>query len=57
MCLNCGCGDYDDKRGDDANITLTDIEHAAQANGMSIEETIREMISGLQASLKQLQKK
>ena len=57
MCLNCVCGDYDDKRGEDANITMSDVQQAAEANGMSVEDTVKEMISGLQASLKDLQKK
>ena len=37
MCLNCGCGDYQDKRGTDTNITMDDVEKAAEGEGMSVE--------------------
>ena len=57
MCLNCGCGDYRDKRDHETNITMVDIEKAAQGEGMSVEETIKETIRGLQESLKLVQKK
>ncbi|MBI4788800.1 MAG: hypothetical protein HY782_17345 [Chloroflexi bacterium] len=57
MCLNCGCGDYDDRRGEDANITMADVEQAAEANGMSVLDTVQEMIGSLQVQLKELQKK
>ncbi len=47
MCLNCGCGDYDDKRGNETNITVDDIRKAAEGEGMSVKDTINEMIDGL----------
>ena len=53
MCLNCGCGDYNDRRGVDSNITLDDVEKAAEGEGMSVEDSIKEMIDGLNYSLEQ----
>lgn len=41
MCMNCGCGAPEDRHGDPANITRSDLERAAEANGQTLEETIR----------------
>jgi hypothetical protein len=54
MCLNCGCGDYWDKRGKATNITMDDVEKAAKGEGMTVEETAREVTNGLNAALRQL---
>jgi hypothetical protein len=43
MCLNCGCGEPNERHGKDANITLDDVRHAGEANGQSIEESLRNM--------------
>ncbi len=43
MCLNCGCGEPNDRHGDDANITLDDVRRAGEANGQSVEESLRNM--------------
>ncbi|MBM3926679.1 MAG: hypothetical protein FJ320_12015 [SAR202 cluster bacterium] len=50
MCLNCGCGKYDDDHGKSHNITTQDIEQAAEGEGMSVQETANEMIKGLEAA-------
>jgi hypothetical protein len=50
MCLNCGCGKYDDDHGKDTNITMQDIERAAEGEGMSPQETANEMIKGLESA-------
>jgi hypothetical protein len=57
MCLNCGCGDYWDKRDHETNITMGDVEKAAKGEGTSVEETVKEMTRSLQEALKQVQKK
>ena len=57
MCLNCGCGDYNDKRGKATNITMDDLERAAKGEGMSIEETVDEMTHSMQNALKQMKGK
>jgi len=38
MCTSCGCGILDEDHGDYRNLTLTDIEQAAEAANISIEE-------------------
>jgi hypothetical protein len=43
MCLNCGCGQLNEKHGNDANITLDDVRAASDANGQSVEESLRNM--------------
>jgi hypothetical protein len=53
MCLNCGCGEYENAHGKDHNITMKDIEKAADGEKMSVQETANEMIKGLEAATKQ----
>ena len=43
MCLNCGCGEPNERHGNDANITLDDVRAAGEANGQSVEESLRNM--------------
>ena len=40
MCMNCGCGKPEDRHGDEANITLSDLRAAGEANDQSLDETI-----------------
>ncbi len=54
MCLNCGCGEYWDKRGNDTNLTMEDVEKAAAVQRMSVDATAKEMINGLNSALKQM---
>lgn len=54
MCLNCGCGEYWDKRGNSTNLTMNDVETAAKGEKMTVEDTAREMVNGLNGALKQL---
>ena len=42
MCLTCGCGEPNKKMGD-ANITYDDIKAAADANDLSISETVAKL--------------
>jgi hypothetical protein len=43
MCLNCGCGEPDNRHDNDANITLEDVRRAGDANGQSVEQSLRNM--------------
>lgn len=43
MCLNCGCGELNERHGNDANIILDDVQRAGEANGQSVEESLRNM--------------
>lgn len=43
MCANCGCGIAEDKHSDERNITWTEIQSAADANGQTPEQAIENM--------------
>ncbi len=49
MCLNCGCGIAEDNMGDKRNLTLTpeQIKQASDANGMTYNQTIDQVIDTL----------
>ena len=36
MCLNCGCGEYWDKRGKATNLTMEEVEQAAKGEGAGV---------------------
>lgn len=42
MCLTCGCGEPHKEMGDE-NITYDDIKRAADANDMSVAETLSKL--------------
>ncbi|MFN8629747.1 MAG: hypothetical protein U0838_05305 [Chloroflexota bacterium] len=50
MCMNCGCGELDERHGSDANITRDDVMQAARSTGQDVQETA----SHLRTSLDQL---
>jgi hypothetical protein len=46
MCASCGCGEPENKHGDDRNINWSEIEKAARANDISpiqVAKNIQEM--------------
>jgi hypothetical protein len=47
MCMNCGCGDIEDRHGSPENITLGDVRRAADVNAQDMQTTV----SHLQASM------
>ena len=49
MCASCGCGMVNEDHGDERMITLTDLEEAAEASGISV----REVVQNLQAAVSQ----
>lgn len=46
MCLSCGCNKPNEKHGDDRNITMQDLQSAAQAAEMSTEEVVTNIQQG-----------
>ena len=40
MCMNCGCNEPNERHGNDANITLDDLQQAGRANGQDVDTTI-----------------
>ena len=50
MCMSCGCGEINERHGNQENIVLEDVRRAAAASGLDLNATVRH----LQASLSQL---
>src|SRR5437762_8840275 len=44
MCLNCGCGDPMDDRGDPANLTIDELRKAAESNRQSLRESAQHIL-------------
>lgn len=55
MCLNCGCGELDE-RHKPSDITMEDLAKAAEGQGMDMKKTIANMQESLQAAGKASQK-
>jgi hypothetical protein len=43
MCASCGCGELNNDHGDDRNITMRQIEAAADASGRPVPEVAENM--------------
>ncbi|HZS78440.1 MAG TPA: hypothetical protein VFA41_17645 [Ktedonobacteraceae bacterium] len=46
MCLSCGCGEPDNDHGDSRNITLKDIDAAAEAAGTTRDRVLQNIMGG-----------
>src|SRR5258708_13565799 len=53
MCLSCGCGKANDDHGDSRNITMRNIDQAAEAAGTTRERVVQNISQGGQASASQ----
>lgn len=47
MCLSCGCGAPNSSHGDDRHITMEDLEAAAEAANLSVEEVVANIEAGV----------
>ena len=47
MCLDCGCGEPNERHGDDRHITMDDVRAAAEASEISLEDATRNISEGL----------
>lgn len=47
MCASCGCGTPDDNHGDPANITVDELQWAADAAGISPDQVVENLRSSL----------
>ena len=47
MCLDCGCGEPNERHDDDRHIIMNDIQAAATASEISVEEAKRNIIEAL----------
>ncbi len=50
MCISCGCGKPNDEHGDSRNITLQDLDQAAQAAGTTRDRVVENITQGTQSS-------
>jgi hypothetical protein len=48
MCLDCGCGEPNERHGDERHIIMDDVRAAAEASEISVEEAARNISEGLQ---------
>jgi hypothetical protein len=48
MCLDCGCGKPNDDHGDSRHITMNQVEDAAKASEISVDEAVKNMNEGMQ---------
>jgi hypothetical protein len=47
MCLSCGCGEPNEKHGDDRNITMEDMQKAAQASNIPPMKAAQNIMNGM----------
>jgi hypothetical protein len=47
MCLDCGCGELNERHGDERHIIMDDVRDAAKASEISVEEAARNISQGL----------
>lgn len=47
MCLDCGCGEPNNRHGDDRHITMDDVKAAAKASEISVAEAARNISDGM----------
>jgi hypothetical protein len=48
MCLDCGCGKPNDDHGDSRHITMNQVEDAAKASEISVDEAVKNINEGMQ---------
>jgi hypothetical protein len=48
MCLDCGCGEPNERHGDDRHITMDDVKAAAEASEISVDQAARNIADGVQ---------
>jgi hypothetical protein len=47
MCLDCGCGEPNERHGDDRHIVMDDVRAAAEASEIPVEAAARNIADGL----------
>lgn len=53
MCLDCGCHKPADDHGDPRHITLSDIQQAAAASGISTQEAAERIVAEVKRAVAQ----
>ena len=52
MCLDCGCGEPNERHGDERHIIMDDVRAAAEASEISVDEAARNISQGLSQTQK-----
>jgi hypothetical protein len=52
MCMSCGCGQLNENHGNNDHITMADLQKAARASKISIEEAAENIQKGAKESAK-----
>ncbi len=47
MCLDCGCGEPNERHGDDRHIVMDDVKAAANASEISVQEAAQNIATGM----------
>jgi hypothetical protein len=47
MCMNCGCGEINERHGNQGNIVLEDVRRAANASGLDMNATVKNLQQSL----------
>lgn len=47
MCLDCGCGEPNERHGDLRHIVMDDVRAAAEASEISVDEAARNIADGM----------
>ena len=50
MCVSCGCGEPNERHGDDRHITQSDLEQAAAAAEIGFDEVIQNIAASSKQS-------
>ena len=48
MCMNCGCGQPHEDHGKPANITLADLQRAADSNDQTLLESAQHIVAAVE---------
>jgi hypothetical protein len=51
MCLSCGCGEPNERHGNEANITMDDLRRAAEAANVDPEQAADNVHDGARQAL------
>jgi hypothetical protein len=50
MCLDCGCGEPNDQHGDSRHITMKQVEEAAKASEISVDEAVKNITETMKSA-------
>lgn len=50
MCLSCGCGKPNETHGDNRHITMNQLESAAHASDISVQQVAENILEGMRQS-------